>query len=141
MKEQFLDCLGIPFERHTEWLAPSTRDWPTPEVKDLLPAVLANWRAKWAGRPCWWCEQGTTDRIALNRGELHHLHAAGGKKVNEPWCFTWLCADCHRHDGEAVKVESLGRLLFLKWQHDPRNTYWQGIAVRLRRRLPDLITD
>lgn len=140
MKELYRDCLGIPFSRHSEWLAPSTRDWPQPKNEDLLPAVLANWRAEWAGSPCWWCEQKTSYGIALNRGELHHLHAPGGKKVNEPWCYFWLCHDCHQANGEAVKAESLGRLLYLKWFHDPANVYWEGIAIRLRRRLPDLIT-
>lgn len=140
MKEQFLDCLGIPFAEHTEWLAPSTRDWPWPFVTEL-PKVLSDWRAQFAGTPCWWCGEKTTEGLGNHRGELHHLHGAGGKKINEPWLFCWLDWDCHQGHGEAVKAESLGRLLYLKWKHDAAHVWWQGIALRLRRRLPDLQVD
>ncbi len=139
-KPMYEDCLGVPFEQYHEWLAPSLRDWAEPApVRDSK--VVSLWRSKFVGRPCWWCEGSTREIYGHHVGELHHLHAAGGKKSDEPWLFTFLCAGCHRHGGEAVKAESLGRLLFFKWHHDKENLIWDRLAIRLHCWLPELITD
>ena len=138
MAEEFLDCLGIPFDQHTRWLPNSTRDWPAPKG---LGTSISDWRANWAGSPCWWCGHDTYGGLGLRRGEVHHLHGGLARRINEPWLFTWLCNNCHQGHGEAVKSESLGRLLWLKWLHDQPNTFWFGIALRLGRRLPDLEFD
>ena len=141
MKESYEDCLGVEFADHALWLPPRTADWPNPPHVSL-PATLRDWRKKWAGTPCWWCGQGTNDLLGDSRGELNHLRAGtGAKKIEEVWLYTWLCHGCHQSGGVAVKSSSLGRLLFLKWKYDQANTYWEGIALRLRRRLPDLITE
>lgn len=141
MKQHFEDCLGVPFDEHALWLPPRTADWPSPK-HITLKATLSNWRMEWAGTPCWWCGCDTNDFIGDSRGELNHLRSGTGqKKIEEVWLYTWLCHRCHQSDGVAVKSESLGRLLYLKWLHDAEHTYWQGIALRLRRRLPDLITN
>jgi len=140
MAEQFLDAMGIPFERHAEWLPNATCYWPHPKQ---LGVKIDDWRSCWVGSPCWWCGNDTHQRpLGHRRGTLHHLRAGMGKaKINEPWLFTWLCYDCHQGSGCAVCSDSLGRLLWLKWLKDRPNTFWYGTALRLGYRLPDLEPD
>jgi hypothetical protein len=138
VKELYHDRMGIPFDQHTLWLPSSTSNFPTPPLPGQSEGkrILAAWRANWAGTPCWWCGGKTTANFGKEKGELHHLRTG----IESAYTYTWLCAGCHRIGGDAVKAESLGRLLWLKWFFDKENTFWYGIAIRLRRRLPDLIT-
>jgi len=124
------DANGIMFDAHRAYLSADRREWGhPPTVYD--DSVKNRWRQYWVGRPCWWCEQST--HYGGVRGELHHM-----ARTDIPFAFSWLCVDCHQHHGTAVTSNAFGRLLYLKWKYDRKNTVWIPLAVKSGQHLPDL---
>ena len=133
-RERFVDALGIAFDDHRLWLPDSVADWPNVKsIKDRR--VVSHWRSEWAWTSCWWCDKSTREDAdgQLFAGTLHHL-----ARYDIPTCFAWLCNGCHIQNGEAVRSESLGRLLYLKWYHNCGNLSWIHIALSHGKHLPEL---
>lgn len=127
-----IDAAGIPLSEHRRWLPPRVSDFPRVKtIKD--PQSLQQWRAAWVMSPCWWCGHSTNSHpVSMYHGEVHHI-----ARHDCNFALSWLCAKCHRLDGEAVKASSLSRLLEKKWQYDRDNTLWVQLAIGLGRFLPE----
>lgn len=141
-REAFPDRNGVPFALYHTWLPPRVSDWPLPPiVKDDKDDVQGQFHQEF--RSCWWCGYPRefdfgTPGFAFKKVELHHLAGGSRGRSHERFLFTMLCSDCHdKHAGP----DDLGFLLYLKWKHDPEGTDWPRTALRLRRFLPDLITE
>lgn len=130
---ELIDALGIPLAEHRRWLPDRVALWPTPpKIVDKTAAI--EWKRGFVFRRearCWWCGAVHSWDCAL---EAHHMARIGHHDA--PWNFALLCADCHRHDGEAVTASALPRLLRLKHQYDREHTSWVHLAVAMGRFLP-----
>ena len=133
MDNRFVDALGIAFDDHRLWLPDSVADWPNVKsVKDKYVMLL--WRSEHENDPCWWCDRSTWGEPgSRTAGELHHI-----VRTDYPFSYAWLCAGCHRITGEAVKADSLGQMLGLKWYHDYENLSWYHLAITYGKHLPEL---
>lgn len=131
--ERYVDAMGVAFADYTTCLVPPVSNWPEgpARVEVDCEKAQAKFHEDFAGKPCWWCgEHG--------KMELHHLGGGSLGRSHERILFCWTCSACHR---EHVGKEDLGRWLYLKWREDRANTFWFLLAIRLRRYLPELITD
>lgn len=138
---QYKDRNGIPFASYHTWLPSMISNWPTPKrVTEDKDDAQGDFHRDFD--QCWWCgkREGWDVRDGLwVHIELHHLCAGYGRgKSHERFLFAAACRECH--DGHVAEAD-LGRWLFLKWKHDQSHCDWVFTALRLRRFLPDLITE
>lgn len=133
-----VDALGIPLAEHWKWLPDRVAMWPTPK-KIVDKEAARRWKTsllseiKIVDWVCWWCQKCKWDGNVTDI-EVHHMARISHHDAS--WNFALLCSVCHRHDGEAVKAESLYHLLTLKHKYDRQNCSWIHLALGLGRRLP-----
>lgn len=129
---ELVDALGIPLADHAKWLPPRAADFPRPP-KIVDKEAAYKWKSDFYFKiplpGCWYCGETIHEQL-----EVHHMARIGHHDA--PWNFALLCSSCHRHGGEAVKADSLPRLLRLKHQYDRAHTSWVHLAIGLGRFLP-----
>jgi len=123
---RYTDALGIPFSQIYQWVPNISWNASFPKKIENKKAAY-DWKYLWHQLPCWWCSRETCDDSIDSHGEVHHV-----VRHDATWAFAWLCSTCHRHTGEGVTTEALGRLLYLKWRWDCRHTSWLHLAVAYR---------
>ncbi len=139
MTEKYRDRHGIAFDDYRNHLPDKASDFPRiPRVKKDVDGLQGIFHSEFRGTTCWWCGIADHRVVYPIKMELHHLFAGSVGKSHERELFTYLCHYCHENH---VAKDDLGRLLFLKWKHDPEWVDWKLMAIRYHQFLPDLITD
>jgi len=129
MIDRHLDSAGLAFEALRSTLPPRC-DWPK-RAAVKAPRLLRECHAEMS--ECLSC--GSVVRSTL---ELHHLVGGRGGRSDERTNLVALCRVCHG----LVNTPALpfGRLLWLKWLHQPEEVSWERLTLLHGRWLPELVT-
>lgn len=138
MSKKYRDCNNIPFSQYREHLPLKLFYWPRMNcVKS--PALLRELHEEWDF--CHNCSRKAAPGVYLH---LHHIFGGMAGRSDERCNLICLHSTgpdqgCHAeaHGGSLP----LGRVLYLKWLHDPTGVDWVRLAVLRGSFLPELIVE